>query len=92
MKRIQPSSNKHSWPRQAVPSIECRERDLIIRIADWSQPSIETGEPSFDVEVYIGGVYDWNESETLTLRKYKTKDAAKAAAITFAQRKIKSLL
>ena len=92
MKRILPSKNKQSWPRQAVPQIECRKRDLVIRIADWSRQSMETGEPSFDVEVYIGGVYDWNESDTLTLRKHKTRDAAKAAAITFAQRKIKSLL
>lgn len=92
MKRIQPSKNRHSWPCWAVPQIECRPRDLVIRIADWSRQSMKTGEPAFDVEIYIGGIYDWNESDTLTLRKHKTRNAAKAAAIAFAQCKIKSLL
>jgi len=34
MKQIRPTSNEHNWPRNAVKSIECRKRDLVIRIAD----------------------------------------------------------
>ena len=92
MKQIQPTPNEHHWPRHKVESVDCRKRDLIIRIADWSHQSLRTGEPGFDVEVYIGGVYDWNESETCTLHRYGTKAKAKTAAITFAQTQIANLL
>ncbi len=89
MKRIQPSSNEHQWPRHAVNSIDCRKRDLVIRIADWSR---DREEPAFDVEVYIGGVYDWQQSESLTKNALGSKQAAKQAAIKFAQDKIAELL
>jgi hypothetical protein len=92
MKQIQPTPNEHHWPRQTVASLECRKRDLVIRIADWSRQSPRTGEPAFDVEVYIGGVYDWNESKTCSLYEYATKAKAKAAAVTFAQTQIAKLL
>lgn len=82
MKRIKPSDNEHQWPRQAVKTIETRKRDLVIRIADWSR---DKDEPAFDVEVYIGGVHDWNESKSCTFREYGTKEAAKTAAVKFAQ-------
>ena len=85
MKQIQPSQNRHQWPCKAVQSIETRKRDLVIRIADWSRQSINTGEPAYDVEVYVGGVYDWNASETCTVRQHGSKQAAKAAAVAFAQ-------
>ena len=58
-RRISPSNNEHQWPRQEVPSIECRKRDIVIRISDWRQ---DRDAPGVDVEVYISGVYDWNES------------------------------
>ncbi len=89
MLQIKPTNNEHSWPRQAVKTIETRKRDLVIRIADWAK---DRDEPAYDVEVYIGGVYDWNESETCTVREYKTKDKAKRAAVRFAQEKISKLL
>jgi hypothetical protein len=89
MKRIKPSVNAHSWPRQEVKSIECRKRDLIVRIADWTR---DKDEPAFDVEVYIGGVYDWSQSESCTFHRYGSKLAAKNAAIKFAQEKIASTL
>jgi hypothetical protein len=92
MKRITPTPNEHHWPRSAVPTIDCRKRDLIIRIADWSRESIQTGEPACDVECYIGGVYDWHESKSCTIHEYHTKDAAKKAAIAFAQAQIQKLL
>ena len=92
MKRIKPTPNAHQWPRSPAPTIECRPRDLVIRIADWSRQSPQTGEPSYDVEVYIGGVYDWNESTSCTFRKHKTKEAAKAAAIKHAKDAIARLL
>lgn len=92
MKRIKPSQNCNQWPNCPVESVECRPCDLIIRISDWTSQSLESGEPAYDVETYVGGVYSWHDSECLTLRKYKTKQAAKAAAIAFAQKKIAELL
>jgi hypothetical protein len=89
MKHITPTLNEHSWPRSAVPSVECRKRDLVIRIADWSRDQYE---PAIDVEVYIGGVYDWNESKTCTFHEYGSKAAAKAAAVEFAAQQTKKLL
>ena len=92
MKRIQPSNNPQQWPRQAVKSIDCRKRDLVIRIADWSRESMNTGEPAYDVEVYVGGVYDWHQSKSCTVREHGTKAAAKQSAIAFAQQTIASQL
>jgi hypothetical protein len=89
MKRITPTDNEHHWPRHASPTIECRKRDLVVRIADWTR---DRGEPAYDVEVYIGGVYDGNESHTCTVHHYGTKAAAKRAAIETAQAKIAKLL
>lgn len=89
MKRIKETPNEHHWPRQAVKSIECRKRDLIIRVADWTR---DKEEPAYDVEVYIGGVFDWNQSPCCTVWKHGSKSAAKSAAIKAAQDKIKELL
>lgn len=90
MKQIKPSSNKHQWPRHAVPSVECRKRDLVIRIADWTR---DKDEPAYDVETYIGGVYDFNRSAIFTTKSAgKTKKQAKEAAIAYAQAKIAELL
>ena len=89
MKPITPSKNAHSWPRHKVTSIEARKRDLIVRIADWSK---DREEPAYDVEVYIGGVYDWNESKTCTKHTYSTLVAAKLAAKAFAAQQIERLL
>jgi len=92
MKQIKPTDNENHWPRRGANSVECRKRDLVIRIADWSRQSPLTGEPAFDVEVYIGGVYDWNESKTCTLREYHTRTKAKVAAVTFSRTQIEKLL
>ena len=92
MKRIKPTDNEHHWPRNAVKAVEARERDLVIRIADWTRESPRTGEPAYDVEVYIGGVYDWNESRAFTLRELQDKATAKTAAVAFAQKQIAKLL
>lgn len=98
MKTIQPSANKHQWPRKAVESVECRKRDLVIRIADWSR---QKDEPAFDVECYVGGVYDCNLSKTFCMRggmaeavglTSDTKQQAKAKAVAFAQAQIAALL
>jgi hypothetical protein len=89
MKRIQPSDNDHQFPRHATQSVETRDRVLVIRIADWTD---DKNEPAYDVEVYIGGVYDWNESKTFTLREYKTKPAAKVEAINFFNEQTRKLL
>ena len=80
MKTIQPSPNKHRWPRCPVDRVECRKRDLVIRIADWMG---DEDEPAYDVEIYVGGVYDWGLSQDC-----KTK----AQAIAFAQKRIGELL
>jgi len=89
MKRIKPTPNEHQWPRQAVNSIDCRKRDLVIRIADWSR---DKDEPAFDVEVYVGGVYDWNLSSSETKFKHGSMKAAKEAAIKYAQSQVANLL
>ena len=88
MKTIKPSKNQHSFPRNAVPSIECRKRDLIIRIADWTRTKEE---PAYDVEVYIGGIYDFNESQTFVVEN-KNKQAAKDKAVKFANFQTQKLL
>jgi hypothetical protein len=83
---------KTSWPKHKTDSVECRKRDLVFRIADWSRQSIRTGEPAYDVEIYHKGVYDWNQSVSFTLREHGTKEAAKAAAIAFTQKMVAELL
>ncbi len=70
-------------------SSEARKHDLLVRIADWMK---DKDEPAYDVEVYIGGVYDWNESQTFTMWEYKSHDVCKAQAIAFAQAQIAKLL
>lgn len=90
MKLIQPSPAPHYWPRNPVKSIETRKRDLVIRIADWTR---DREEPSYHVEVYVGGVYDFNLSEVFrTKNAGKTKAQAKAEAVAFAQKQIAALL
>lgn len=93
MKRIRPSkatgANGVQWPRHPVKSVECRKNDLVLRITDWLT---DKDEPAYDVEVYIGGVYDWNESKSFTIFSLKTPEKAKAAAVKFAQRQIARLL
>jgi len=89
MKRIKASNNKQQWPRSEVKSIECRKRDLIIRIANWTR---DKDEPAYDVELYIGGIYDFNESKTVAFSSGYTKEQAKQKAIEFAQKQISKLL
>jgi hypothetical protein len=92
MKRIKATPNAHSWPRQAVSTIETRKRDLVVRIADWTR---DRDNSAYDVEVYIGGVYDWNESQTFTVELFGSaisKQAARARAAEFAASQIKKLL
>ena len=78
MKQIEP--DKRGWPKCSTKKIECRERDLIIRIANWTK---DMDEPGYDVEVYIGGVYDWNESRVCE---------TKCKAIEFSKKQIEKLL
>ncbi len=87
MKQIQP--NEHQWPRHRVKTVDCRKRDLVIRIANWMS---DRDEPAFDVECYIGGVYDFNESEAFTMFEHKSKAKCKALAIAYAQKQIGRLL
>jgi hypothetical protein len=89
LKTIQPTKNEHHWPRHEVKSVECRKQDLVLRITNWMK---DKDEPGYDVEVCIGGVYDWNESESFTIYSLKTEAKAKAAAIEFAQQQIAKLL
>ena len=90
MKTIQPSKNKHQWPRQAVEPVQCRKRDLVLRIADWTK---DRDEPAYDVEIYVGGVYDFNLSASFTTKSAgRTKKQARAAAVAHAQASIEKLL
>jgi len=89
MKLIMPTNNEHHWPRHAVKSVECRKRDLVLRITDWMS---NRDEPAYDVECYIGGVYDWNESKSFTMHELKNREACKRAAIEYAKAQIEKLL
>jgi hypothetical protein len=89
VKKIRPSKNKEQWPRQKVATVDCRARDLIVRITDWMD---DEDEPAFDVEVYVGGVYDWNLSTSFTLSSGLTKKQCRASAVDFAARQIAQLL
>lgn len=75
-----------------MASIACRKRDLVVRIADWTR---DRDEPAYDVEVYIGGVYDWNESESFTTKNHtppRSKAEARKAAADYAAKQISKLL
>lgn len=89
MKNIKESNNMEGFPRKKVNSVECRKRDLVIRIADWMK---DKEEPGFDVEVYVGGVYDWNESNGFCLSSGISKKQAKEMAISYAKEQIERLL
>lgn len=99
MKRIRPSRNPHQFPRHTAKTVECRKRDLVFRITDWWD---DKDEPAYDVETYIGGVYDFNESKSFTRNEGitaeglktggYTKSQAKAAAIEFVSQQTAKLL
>ncbi len=76
---------RHSWPRNKVSSVKTRPRDLVIRITNWLT---DKDEPAYDVECYIAGVYDWNESKSFTLSSGLSAKEARLSAIEFAQRQI----
>ena len=85
MQLIKPTPNKH-------PSVKCRKRDIVVRLADWTR---DRDEPAYDVEVYIGWVYDWNESETFSTKNHtppRNKAQARIAATAFASAQIAKLL
>ena len=72
----------NSWPRKMVKSVETRERDVVIRLTDWTT---DKDEPAYDVEVYAHGVYDWNESKCFcTKSANRSKREARILAIDFA--------
>jgi hypothetical protein len=81
-----------SWPRNIVKAIDCRKRDVIVRIADWSRQSPGSGDPGYDVEVYVHGVYDWNLSKCFTLSSGLTKTQAKQAATKYAGEMLTKIL
>ncbi len=89
MKKIKQTPNKHHWPRHEVKAVECRPRDLVVRVTDWND---DKDEPAYDVEVYIGGVYDWNESQSFTIHTHKSKAVCKRLAIEYAAAQIAKLL
>jgi len=98
VKQIQESPNSHHWPRKKTPSVECRKRDLVIRITDWTR---DEDEPAYDVEVYVGGVYDWNESQSFTRygithgktrQRIPWKKIARVQAMEFVREKMAKLL
>ncbi len=77
MQRIKPTANEHHWPRHRVVTLELRPRDLTLRIADWTR---DRDAPGYDIEVYIGGVYDWHASPTVSTRDEAVKLAQEAIA------------
>lgn len=84
---------EHAWPRWPAPSVQCRTRDLVVRITNWTR---DRPEPAYDVEVYLGGVYCWDLSQSFTrydLQQQSKKGTpwkaqALALAVAFAQKQI----
>lgn len=75
MKRIKASQNPQGYPNRKVESIECRKRDLIVRIADWTRTK---DAPYYDVETYVGGIYSQEHSgQFLTKQEATTFASAK---------------
>ena len=89
MKKIKESTN--GFPRKAYNSVDCRKRDLVIRIANWTKLS-QNNSAGYDVEVYMGGIYDFDESKTFTISNTIDKSQVKNQAIKFAQEQIAKLL
>lgn len=70
--------------------VKCRAKDLVIRIADWTR---DRSEPAFDVEIYIKGVYNFDESKTFSTKSSNhTKQQARTLAVVFASQQIAKLL
>lgn len=88
MKVLRRGQTESSWPRQRVKNVDCRKRDLVIRLTDWLD---DKNEPAYDVECYIGGVYDWHESQSFTLHKYHEASKCKQLALAFMQRQTAKL-
>lgn len=63
-------------PRYPVESIDFRQRDLIIRIADWTD---DKDAPCYDVEFYQAGFYDWNKSHSFDTSILGAREAKKRA-------------
>ena len=89
MKVMRESRNEARWPRTNVKTVDCRKRDLVIRITDWMK---DKEEPAYDVECYISGVYDWHESKSFTIHEHKDKATCKQLAVVFAQAQLEKLL
>ena len=93
MRQIRPSkavgANGVEWPTNRVKELKLRPKDLVVRITDWMK---DKDEPGYDVEVYIGGVYDWNESKSFTLSSGLKPEQAKQQAAHFAGIQIARLL
>lgn len=71
-------------------SVLARQRDLVIRIADWTRDS---NEPGFDVEVYVTGDYSYQESETFTTRSsWHTRKQAREQTVDFVCKQVRKLL
>jgi hypothetical protein len=69
--------------------LECRNRDVVIRLANWLD---DKDEPGYDVEFYIRGRYIDSCSECFTLHKWKYPARAKKEAINFITRQLKKEL
>ncbi len=83
------TENNH-FPRHKVESIEVRKRDLVFRISDWTS---DRDEPAYDVETYIGGIHDFNESAQFSTKNAnRTKKEAKQLAIEFVKKQVEKLL
>jgi hypothetical protein len=90
MKTIEPTANEAQWPRKAVKSLDLRKSDLVVRITDWTK---DRDEPAYDVEVYVGGVYDFNLSKVFSTKNAgRTKAEARRLAVEFASKQIAELL
>ncbi len=83
--RINNGNNENEWPLHRVDAVSCRERDLVIRISNWGD---DKDEPGYDVECYIGGVYNWDESRCFTICELGSMEAAKTSALAFVKKQV----
>ena len=70
-------------------NVECRKRDLVIRITNWFD---DKDEPGIDVEVYVGGKYDRGQSQCFTIHGLVEPGLIRREALNHLERVVKANL
>ncbi len=72
---------------KVIKDLKLRDRDILtIRITDWSDDNLQD-EPAIDVEIYINGEYQFDESKVFSINpknnKFQALEQARKFAISF---------